>query len=97
MKLNPARMQFEKQPDPVVAAPATAHVAAAGPYAGARYEYKTEILTSVVGRDKLRLPDLDDALRRYGAEGWELVNLSLDADLKGSRDGHLLVFKRQVV
>jgi hypothetical protein len=60
-----------------------------------KFEYKTEVLTSMVGRDKLRLDDLTDKLKRYGDDGWELVSLSLDADLKGSRDGHLLVFKRQ--
>jgi Domain of unknown function (DUF4177) len=60
-----------------------------------KFEYKTEVLTSMVGRDKLRLGDLNDKLKRYGDDGWELVSLSLDADLKGSRDGHLLVFKRQ--
>jgi hypothetical protein len=38
--------------------------------------------------------DLDGALRKYGDDGWELVSVNLDADLKGSRDGHLLVFKR---
>jgi hypothetical protein len=58
------------------------------------FEYKTEVLTSMVGRDKLRLDDLDDKLKKYGRDGWELVSLNLDADLKGSRDGHLLVFKR---
>jgi Domain of unknown function (DUF4177) len=58
------------------------------------FEYKTEVLTSIVGRDKLRLDDLDDKLKKYGKDGWELVSLNLDADLKGSRDGHLLVFKR---
>jgi hypothetical protein len=58
------------------------------------YEYKTEVLTSMVGRDKLRLNDLEDTLKNYGKDGWELVSLNLDADLKGSRDGHLLVFKR---
>jgi hypothetical protein len=58
------------------------------------YEYKTEVLTSVMGRDKLRVDDLDKSLATHGAEGWELVNLTIDADLKGVRDGHLLVFKR---
>jgi hypothetical protein len=58
------------------------------------FEYKTEVLTSMVGRDKLRLDDLDDKLKKYGKDGWELVSLNLDADLKGSRDGHLLVFKK---
>jgi hypothetical protein len=59
-----------------------------------QFEYKTEVLTSAIGRDKLRMDDLDSALKRYGEDGWELVSLSLDADLKGARDGHLLVFKR---
>ncbi len=59
-----------------------------------QFEYKTEILTSMVGRDKLRLDDLDSTLEQHGADGWELVSLNLDADLKGTRDGHLLVFKR---
>jgi hypothetical protein len=57
-------------------------------------EYKTEVLTSVVGRDKLRLEDLDTALARGAADGWELVSLNLNADIRGSRDGHLLVWKR---
>jgi hypothetical protein len=60
----------------------------------AKVEYKTEVLTSMVGRDKLRMSDLDSALKKHGDEGWELVSLNLDADLKGVRDGHLLVFKR---
>jgi hypothetical protein len=60
------------------------------------YEYKTEVLTSMVGREKLRVDDLDEMLRKHGAEGWELATLNLDADLQGQRDGHLLVFKRAV-
>jgi hypothetical protein len=61
----------------------------------ATFEYKTEVLTSMVGRDKLRLGDLEDTLKKSGAEGWELVSVTMDADLRGSRDGHLLIFKRQ--
>jgi len=61
-----------------------------------QFEYKTEVLTSMVGRDKLRVGDLDGTLKKHGAEGWELVSLNLDADLRGTRDGHLLVFKRPV-
>jgi Domain of unknown function (DUF4177) len=60
------------------------------------FEYRTEILSSLVGRDKLRVGDLEDVLRKYGADGWELVTLNLDADIRGTRDGHLLVFKRAV-
>jgi hypothetical protein len=59
-----------------------------------KFEYRTEVLTSVVGRDKLRVDELDDVLRKFGDEGWELVSLALDANLQGSRDGHVLVFKR---
>jgi hypothetical protein len=59
-----------------------------------QFEYKTEVLTSVIGRDKLRIDELDDLLRKHGDDGWELVSVSLDANLQGSRDGHLLVFKR---
>ena len=62
----------------------------------ATYEYKTEILTSMLGRDKLRVDDVEDVLKKHGADGWELVSLTLDADLSGSRDGHLLIFKREI-
>jgi hypothetical protein len=65
-------------------------------FAGQRWQYETEVLTSVMGRDKLRTGDLDTALKRRGDQGWELVSCNLDADLKGSRDGHLLIFKRLV-
>jgi hypothetical protein len=61
-----------------------------------RFEYRTEVLTSMVGRDKLRTGDLEDLLRKFGDDGWELVTLALDADIRGERDGHLLVFKRAV-
>ena len=61
-----------------------------------KFEYKTEVLTSMVGRDKLRVGDLEAVLRKYGAEGWELASLNLDADLRGKRDGHLLIFKRAI-
>jgi hypothetical protein len=50
----------------------------------------------MVGRDKLRVSDLEDILQKYGAEGWELASLNLDADVRGERDGHLLVFKHAV-
>ena len=59
-----------------------------------KFEYRTEVLTSVIGRDKLRVDELDDLLRKHGDDGWELVSVALDANLQGSRDGHLLVFKR---
>ncbi len=60
-----------------------------------KFDYKTEVLTSMVGRDKLRVEDLDRKLKQYGEDGWDLVSVALNADLKGMRDGHLLVFKRE--
>jgi hypothetical protein len=60
----------------------------------AKYEYKTEVLTSMMGRDKLQVGDLEDVLRKFGDDGWELVTVNLDADIRGKRDGHLLIFKR---
>lgn len=59
-----------------------------------KWEYETEVLSTMVGRDKVRVDELDDLLRDRGDDGWELVSMSLDANLQGSRDGHLLVFKR---
>lgn len=59
-----------------------------------QWEYDIEVLTSVFGRDKLRVDDLADTLAARGEQGWELASASLDADLKGKRDGHLLIFKR---
>lgn len=50
----------------------------------ATYEYKTEVLTAMMGRDKLRIDDLEDTLQKFGAD-----------DIRSSRDGHLLIFKRQ--
>jgi hypothetical protein len=59
-----------------------------------QFEYKTEVLTSMVGREKMRIDDLEDVLRQYGDDGWELASCNLDADIRGTRDGHLLIFKR---
>jgi hypothetical protein len=33
-------------------------------------------------------------LRKVGDEGWELVHVDIDADIRGARDGHLLIFNR---
>jgi Domain of unknown function (DUF4177) len=58
------------------------------------WEYRTEMLTSMVGRDKIRMGDLAGCLKKHGAEGWELASFTADADVRGERDGHLLIFKR---
>jgi hypothetical protein len=59
-----------------------------------KWEYETEVLSTMVGRDKVRVDELDGLLRDRGNDGWELVSMTLDANLQGARDGHLLVFKR---
>lgn len=60
------------------------------------WEYRTETLTSVMGRDKLRREDLDASLAQYGADGWELVQFfPMNVDMKGEKDGKLLIFKRE--
>jgi hypothetical protein len=41
----------------------------------------------MVGRDKLRVDDLDSTLAKYGQDGWELASLALNADLKGREMG----------
>jgi hypothetical protein len=41
-----------------------------------RFEYRTEVLTSMVGRDKLRVGDLEDTLRKFGDEGWIQLDMA---------------------
>ena len=60
----------------------------------ASYEYKTEVLTSIVGEEKLRLGNLEDSLDEHGGEGWELVTLVPNVNIQRGKDGDLLVFKR---
>ena len=60
----------------------------------AQWEYKTEVLTSIGGRDKLQMDDFEDALRDHGNDCWELVSVNLEVSIRAGRDGHLLVFKR---
>ena len=52
-----------------------------------KFEYRTEVLTSVIGRDKLRVDELDDLLRKHGDD-------LFDGPTTTRPDGHLLVFKR---
>ena len=61
-----------------------------------KFEYKTEVLTTVVGRETLRIGYLSDALCWHGRVGWVWFSLTLDAALRGARNGHLLIFKRAV-
>ena len=60
----------------------------------ASFEYKTDVLTSIVGEEKLRLGDLEDSLKDHGGEGWELVTLVPNVNIQRGKDGDLLIFKR---
>jgi hypothetical protein len=57
-------------------------------------EYTTDVLTSVVGEEKLRLDDLEDSLKKHGEDGWELAGLALNVNIQRGKDGDLLIFKR---
>jgi hypothetical protein len=60
------------------------------------WEYRTQVLSSTIGRDKVRMEDLNATLSAHGKEGWEFAWLETGINLKGQPDGHLLIFKRQV-
>ena len=59
-----------------------------------KFEYETDVLTSIVGEEKLRLGDLEDSLQKHGEEGWELAGLALNVNIQRGKDGDLLIFKR---
>lgn len=42
------------------------------------------------------MDDLKSALAQRGKDGWELAAFVADADIKGERDGHLVIFKQAV-
>jgi len=60
----------------------------------AKFEYKTDTLTSIVGEEKLRIGDLEDSLKDHGEEGWELVTLVPNVNIQRGKDGDLLIYKR---
>jgi hypothetical protein len=60
----------------------------------AKFEYTTDVLTSVFSEEKLHLGDLEDSLKKHGEDGWELAGLALNVNVQRGKDGHLLVFKR---
>jgi hypothetical protein len=65
----------------------------------ATYEYRTEVLThGFLGRkdEEFDRKAFDERLNAVGAEGWEFDKLIPDMALHGEKDGHLLVFKREL-
>lgn len=64
-----------------------------------KFEYTTETLHhGLLGRnkDELNREELLERLNEMGAEGWEMVKVLTDMALAGEKDGHLLIFKRQL-
>ena len=94
MKLGDIAAKVQENVKASQAAQAEAVAAATAPWTGPKWEYKVEILTTMVGRDKVRLTDLQATMKAHGDAGWELCDIEIDANLKGSRDGHLMIFKR---
>ena len=58
------------------------------------FEYTTDVLSSIVGEEKLRLGDLENSLEKHGDDGWELVTLVPNVNIQRGKDGDLLIFKR---
>lgn len=64
-----------------------------------RSAYSTDVITfGFMGRGKgeIKRGDLEKMLNAKGAEGWELVHAWFDVQLQGEKDGHLLIFRRDV-
>jgi Domain of unknown function (DUF4177) len=65
----------------------------------ASYEYRTDVIThGLLGRkeEEIDRRELEERLNALGAEGWEFDKLVRDVALHGEKDGHLLVFKREL-
>lgn len=60
-----------------------------------RWEYATDMISHNWFRSEdLPMDALNETLAERGAQGWELVEAKIDADLGTSRKGHVLIFKR---
>jgi hypothetical protein len=65
----------------------------------ASYEYRTEVLThGFMGRkdEEFDRKAFEERLNSVGAEGWEFDKLIPNMALHAEKDGHLLVFKREL-
>ena len=65
----------------------------------ASYEYRTEVLThGFLGRkdEEFDRKEFEERLNKVGGEGWEFDKLIPNMALHGEKDGHLLVFKREL-
>jgi hypothetical protein len=63
------------------------------------FEYTTDVMThGLLGRkeEEMDRKELERRLNALGAEGWEFDKLVRDSALHGEKDGHLLIFRREV-
>jgi Domain of unknown function (DUF4177) len=63
------------------------------------FEFTTAAIShGLMGRksEEIDRTELEALLNEHGAEGWELDKLVLDVAMHGEKDGHLLIFKREI-
>ena len=63
------------------------------------YEYLTDVMThGFLGRkeEELDRKEFEKRLNALGAEGWEFEKLLTAMNLHREKDGHVLIFKRQL-
>ena len=63
------------------------------------YEYTTDVMThGFMGRkeEELDRKEFETRLNALGAEGWEFEKLLTAMNLHGEKDGHVLIFKREL-
>jgi hypothetical protein len=62
-------------------------------------EYATAVMTHGfmgVHKGEINRTELEAQLTAKGSEGWELLHVWFDQKLQREKDGHLLIFKREV-
>ena len=64
----------------------------------ARVEVSLVLAGGFMGRHKeeLKRSDLETQLTEAGREGWELTHVLMEQALQGEKDGHVLIFRREV-
>ena len=63
------------------------------------FEYTTDVIThGLLGRkeEEIDRQELEARLNALGAEGWEFDKLIRAVALHNEKDGHLLIFRREV-
>jgi hypothetical protein len=63
------------------------------------YEYTTDVIThGLLGRkeEEIDRRELEQRLNALGADGWEFDKLLQNVALHGEKDGHLLIFRREL-